>query len=117
MVRACLFWQNWQRFVFITAQGIHVAELQSQNKKLSDNGSELSRINANLLKMLENFQKNEKTAKAALTSHQTENAKLAKSAEHLQGLLTETQWWAEPHSCVITDENNAAYLFSTHLVE
>ena len=88
-----------------------MALLKSQNKKLSDNGSDLSNVNANLLKMVKNFKQNEKTAKAALSSHQAENAKLVKSVDHLQSLLTESHGWAEPQSCFIANENNGAYIF------
>ena len=72
-----------------------MALLKSQNKKLSDNGSELSKVNANLLKMVENFKQNEKTSKAALSSHQAENAKLADRVQHLEGLVTEDTYYSQ----------------------
>ena len=97
--------------MLVTTQDRHVSELKFQNKKLSDNSSEINKVNANLLKMVDNFQKNEKTDKAALSSHPAENAELAKSGEHLQSLLTESHGWAEPQSCFIANENNAAYIF------
>ena len=49
-----------------------------------------------------------RSAQAALSWQQSHNAKLANRLEHLQGLLTGPEGWAEPHSYV-TDENIAMY--------